>query len=238
MGPGGFPMQMVVRWLLACVVFLGVAGSACRYAPDALRFVSMNNSRASDLPAAEGWAQPMQVEGLPNLYKVSDGVYRGAQPTPEGMRALQRLGVRTVINLREPDADTAGLRGTHLAYESIPMTAFRPNDDDVVRFLQIVSDPNHGPVFVHCKRGADRTGLMCAAYRIAVQGWTKEQALDEMTRGGFGFCEGYQGLVRYIRALDIHAIMQRVMADKPAGTAPAASGSAEGIVSPVVHMVA
>jgi protein tyrosine/serine phosphatase len=193
----------------------------------------MNSTRTSDLPAADGWAQPMQVEGLPNLYQVSDGVYRGAQPTPAGMRALQELGVRTVINLREPDADTAGLRGTNLAYESIPMTAFRPNDDDVVRFLRVVSAADRGPVFVHCKRGADRTGLMCAVYRIAVQGWSKEQALDEMTRGGFGFCEGYQNLVRYIRALDVDALKQRALAPEP----PAADPSAGPIVTPVVHVV-
>jgi tyrosine-protein phosphatase SIW14 len=233
MGPDSFPIQMAVRWLLACVILLGVAGSACRYGPDVLRFTSMNNARANDHSAAEAWAQPMQVEGLPNLYKVSDGIYRGAQPTPEGMRALQQLGVRTVVNLREPDADAAGLRGTNLAYESIPMTAFRPNDDDVVRFLQIVSDPNHGPVFVHCKRGADRTGLMCAVYRVAVQGWTKEQALDEMTQGGFGFCEGYQGLVRYIRDLDVHAIRQRALLPASAAT----GRSAEPSVTPVVDVV-
>ncbi len=226
-------MQMVVRWLLACVVFLGLAGSACRYAPDVLRFTSMNNTRANELSAAAAWAQPMQVAGLPNLYKVSEGVYRGAQPTPEGMRALQGLGVRTVVNLREPDADTAGLRGTNLAYESIPMTAFHPNDDDVVRFLQVVCAPDRGPVFVHCKRGADRTGLMCAVYRIAVQGWTKEQALDEMTQGGFGFCEGYQGLVRYIRALDVDTIKQRTLSPELS----AASPSAEPVVTPVVNTV-
>jgi protein tyrosine phosphatase (PTP) superfamily phosphohydrolase (DUF442 family) len=230
---GSFSMQMLVRWLLACVVFLGVAGSACRYAPDVLRFASMNNTRTNDLPAADGWAQPMQVEGLPNLYKVSDGVYRGAQPTPEGMRALPGLGVRTVINLREPDADTDVLRGTNLAYESIPMTAFRPKDDDVVQFLRIVSDPNHKPVFVHCKRGADRTGMMCAVYRIAVQGWTKEQALDEMTRGGFGFCEGYQNLVRYIRALDIDAIKQQALSPE----SPAIGRSAPQALMPVVGTV-
>ena len=233
MNLGSFPMQMMVRWLLACVVFLGVAGSACRYAPDVLRFTSLNNARVNDHSAAEGWAQPMQVEGLPNLYKVSDGVYRGAQPTPAGMQALQKLGVQTVINLREPDADTAGLRGTNLAYESIPMTPSRPKDDDVVRFLRVVCDPERGPVFVHCKRGADRTGMMCAIYRIAVQGWSKEQALDEMTRGGFGFYEGYQGLVRYIRALDVDTLKQRALS--PA--TPAADESAGQVVTPVVHMV-
>jgi len=199
----------LVRWVLAGILFVGVAGSACRYAPDLLRFTSTNDSRVISSPAAAGWAEPMQVAGLPNLHKVSEGLYRGAQPTPAGIKELKRLGVRTIINLREPEADRAGLKGTDLGYECIPMTAFRPKDDDVVRFLRVVLDADRGPIFMHCKRGADRTGMMCAIYRIAVQGWTKEQALDEMTRGGFGFCQGYQNIVRYIRALDIEQIKLR-----------------------------
>jgi tyrosine-protein phosphatase SIW14 len=238
MDAGSFQVQMVIRWLLACVVFFGIAGSACRYGPDVLRFTSLNNVRASDHPAVVAWAQPMQVAGLPNLFQVSDDLYRGAQPTPAGMQELQKLGVRTIINLREPDADTVGLQGTNLVCECIPMTAFHPKDDDVVRFLQIVTDAQRGPVFVHCKRGADRTGMMCAIYRVAVQGWTKEQALDEMTRGGFGFCAGYQNLVRYIRDLDIDAIRQRALSPEPPATGLSESGTAEDIVPPVVRMVA
>ena len=89
------------------------------------------------------------------------------------------------------------------------MTAWRPHDDDVVRFLQIVTDESRLPAFVHCRRGADRTGMMVAIYRIAVQGWDKEQAIAEMTQGGFRFNSGWQNLVQYVRDLDIDAIRQR-----------------------------
>ena len=89
------------------------------------------------------------------------------------------------------------------------MTAWRPQDDDVVRFLQIVTDESRLPAFVHCRRGADRTGMMVAIYRIAVQGWDKEQAIAEMTQGGFRFNSGWQNLVQYVRDLDIDAIRQR-----------------------------
>ena len=99
------------------------------------------------------------------------------------------------------------------------MTAFRVKDDDVVRFLQIVGNPGHAPIFVHCQRGADRTGLMCAIYRIAVQGWTKDEAIAEMTQGGFRFNHGYQNVVNYIRDVDIDQIKQR------AGPAPALAES-------------
>ncbi len=209
MDVSSLPIQMLVRWLLAGVVFLGVIGSACRYAPDVLRFTSTNNARVLDHSDSIQWAEPLQAVGLPNLHKVSPGLYRGAQPTPAGFMELKNLGVRTVINLREPAADRAGLQGTGLAYECIPMTPFNPKDGDVVRFLQVVAQADGASVFVHCKRGADRTGLMCAIYRMAVQGWSKEQALAEMTQGGFGFNQGYQNLVRYIRALDIDRIKQQ-----------------------------
>jgi len=209
MDVSNLPIPMLVRGLLAVVIFLGVAGSACRYAPDVLRFTSQNNARVLDHENAVHWAAPLPMPGLPNLHQVSEGLYRGAQPTRAGIRELSKLGVRTIVNLRENDTDKAGLKGTSFAYERIPMTAFFPKDRDVVRFLRIVADANGAPVFLHCKRGADRTGMMAAIYRIAVQGWSKEQALAEMTRGGFGFNQGYQNLVRYIRDLDIEQLKLR-----------------------------
>jgi len=86
------------------------------------------------------------------------------------------------------------------------MKTWHPEDEEVVRFLKIVSDPNRTPAFVHCQRGADRTGTMCAIYRIAVQGWGREEAIEEMTKGGFGFYSGWQNLINYIRELDIEEI--------------------------------
>jgi protein-tyrosine phosphatase len=40
-------------------------------------------------------------------------------------------------------------------------------------------------VFVHCRYGDDRTGMMIAAYRMAVEGWTPEEARQEMEKFGF-----------------------------------------------------
>jgi protein tyrosine phosphatase (PTP) superfamily phosphohydrolase (DUF442 family) len=209
----------LIRAIAIGIFFLTVAGSACRQAPNPLLFGSTNNVRVTDNQTSIRWAEPMQVQGLPNLYKVSDDLYRGAQPTAEGLRELKKLGVRTVINLRESDGDQAKLAALGLACEHIPMTAFVVKDADVTRFLQIVGDPGNAPIFVHCQRGADRTGLMCAIYRIALQGWTKDQAIAEMTQGGFRFNHGYQNVVNYIRDLDVDQIKRR------AGLAPPLSTS-------------
>ena len=151
-------------------------------------------------------AQPVGLPGLPNLHKVSDDLYRGAQPSSEGMKQLEKLGVKTVVDLRSFHSDRDELKGTSLTYEHISMTALTPEDKDVVRFLKVATDPNRTPVFVHCKQGADRTGTMCAIYRIAVEGWSKDDAIEEMTKGGFEFHRIFQNLVKYIRRLDIDKI--------------------------------
>lgn len=163
------------------------------------------------------WAEKMQKDGLPNLHRVTDTLYRGAQPDEQGFRELRKMGVRTVVSLRSFHSDRKLIGSTRLAYEHIYMKAWHPEDEEVVRFLQIVTDPARQPVFVHCQHGADRTGTMCAIYRIAVCGWTKDEAIAEMTEGGFGFWEKWQNLVKYIRNLDIDALKRRaeIAEDKP-----------------------
>ncbi|MCL5279349.1 MAG: tyrosine-protein phosphatase [Planctomycetes bacterium] len=209
---GSFPPFVVpwlIRGLLAATIFLTVIGSACRQAPNPLLFASMNTTRATNNLACAQWAEPMQVQGLPNLYRVSDNLYRGALPTTEGLQELKELGVHTIIDLRESDGNRAKMAELGLTYEHIPMTAFHVKDDNVVQFLRIAGDSGHAPLFVHCKRGADRTGLMCAVYRIAFQGWTKDQAIAEMTQGGFRFNRGYQNVVNYIRDANIDQLKQQ-----------------------------
>jgi hypothetical protein len=46
------------------------------------------------------WAQPVKLDGAPNLHKVTDKLYRSAQPSAEGMKNLKNLGIKTIINLR------------------------------------------------------------------------------------------------------------------------------------------
>ena len=174
-------------------------------------------------PAA--WAQPVALEGVPNLHRVSKTLYRSAQPTAAGMKRLEQLGIRTVINLRAFNSDEDDLRGTRLAGEAISMTAWHPEDEDVVRFLRLVQDGKRVPVLVHCRHGADRTGTMVALYRIVVQGWTKDAALEEMVEGGYGFHTVWSNLIRYISRLDITAIKRQLNVEKPAGPSQPGPGS-------------
>jgi len=161
------------------------------------------------------WATKISLPGTPNFYKVSDDLYRGAQPDEKGFRQLEELGIKTVINLRSSHSDRDKLKGTNLNYEHIPMTAWHPENEDVKRFLEIATDANLTPVFVHCKRGADRTGMMCAIYRVAVQGWSKDEAIEEMTKGGYGFYSIWQNIIDYIRKLDIEKIRQQAGIETP-----------------------
>ena len=152
------------------------------------------------------WASPIELAEVPNLHKVSDDLYRSAQPTAQGLESLKKKGIKTIVNLRSFHSDRDEIGNTGLGYEHIYMKAWHPERKEVVRFLQIVTDPNRTPVLVHCQHGADRTGTMCALYRVAIQGWTKEEAIQEMTKGDFGFHEIWINLPKWIRDLDIESI--------------------------------
>jgi protein tyrosine phosphatase (PTP) superfamily phosphohydrolase (DUF442 family) len=153
------------------------------------------------------WAQPLQETGFPNLFKVSDTLYRSAQPTDEALRNVKNLGIVTVVNLRAFHSDRDELDPA-LGYEHIDMKTWHPEREDAVRFLAIVTDPNRTPVLLHCKHGSDRTGAMTAIYRVAVQGWTKGEAIREMTEGGYGFHKVWGNLPDWIQELDIDSIRE------------------------------
>jgi protein tyrosine phosphatase (PTP) superfamily phosphohydrolase (DUF442 family) len=204
--------------LLLSLILVGVTASA----EPPLGAVPKADSR----PAAEvgshasaqrpaNWARPLHVSGLPNLHKVSNDLYRCAQPSAEGIQNLSSLGIKTVVDLRSFHSDAGMMGDTTIHYESIPMNAWHPEEEEVVRFLHIVTDLKCVPVLVHCQHGADRTGTMCALYRIAVQGWSKEEALREMQEGGFGFHGVWQNLIRYVNGLDIKRIKQKAGIKSP-----------------------
>jgi protein tyrosine/serine phosphatase len=174
---------------------------------------TLSGDSTSITPRPSQWALPLQREGLPNLHQVTPTLYRGGQPTAAGMRQLKAMGVKTVINLRSFNSDKDELGDTGLAYEHIYMKAWHPEREDIIRFLQIVTDKDRTPVFVHCQHGADRTGLMCAIYRVAVCGWTKGEAIEEMTEGGFGHHTIWKNLIKFIEDLDIDAIKKQADID-------------------------
>lgn len=162
------------------------------------------------------WAKPLTNTSVPNLHQVSPALYRSAQPSARGMKELEAMGIRTIVNLRSFHSDRDELKSTRLRYQHLTMKAWHPEHKEAVKFLRIATDPKNTPVLVHCQHGADRTGALCAIYRVAVEDWTKEAALWEMTRGGYGFHAVWQNLPTWIEKLDVEQLR------KEAGIAPPA----------------
>lgn len=145
------------------------------------------------------WAEPMTVAGVPNLHKVTDHLYRSAQPTAEGMKNLTKLGIKTIVNLRDNHSDTDEIGELPLKTRHIEIFAGNMKDKYVEEFLAIVDDPEAVPVLVHCQHGADRTGTMCAMYRILRQGWTPDEAIDELKDGGYGYHPIWTNIPKFIQ---------------------------------------
>lgn len=123
-------------------------------------------------PAADkrAWAEPVEKTGLENFHRVSRDLYRGAQPTREGMRQLAAMGIKTVVNLRSVHSDTDEIGDLPLGREHIPTTLWRVTEDDVVRFLRIATDPARLPCWSTARRAptararcAPRTASSCRA---------------------------------------------------------------------------
>ncbi|MBK7642044.1 MAG: tyrosine-protein phosphatase [Planctomycetes bacterium] len=207
-------MKLAARALLvlplACSAF---GANACAPRARALQATEASAAvpqahTAHSAPVSRAWAEALERPGLPNLHRVSPLLYRGAQPTGDGFHELARLGVKSVISLRAFHADQIPI-DAGLKYERISFKSWHPEDEDVVRFLRLASDPARQPVFVHCQWGSDRTGMMSAIARIVFEGWTKEEAIAEMTQGDFGFHPLWKNLVQYLRDVDLERLARK-----------------------------
>jgi protein tyrosine phosphatase (PTP) superfamily phosphohydrolase (DUF442 family) len=150
---------------------------------------------------ARGAADPA-VRGIPNFHQVNGTIYRGGQPTAQGWAGLERLGVKTVIDLRRHEehsiqAEQQEVEAARMHYVNVPMSGIvAPTDDTIFKVLALLQSSGAGPVFVHCRLGVDRTGAVIACYRIAHDGWGNQKALDEAKAYGMHWFEF--GLKNYI----------------------------------------
>ncbi len=131
---------------------------------------------------------------------MSTGLWRSAQPTAAGFAELKRRGVKTIVNLRSVHSDRELLTGTGLQYVEIPCQAWHPEQADVLKFLKIVADPRNQPVLLHCQHGADRTGLMIAAYRMVEDHWTAAEAIKELPN--FHFHPMFGDVIEFLKKFD------------------------------------
>jgi len=180
---------MIKRWILACAAMvLGV-----------YVYGQSLHAEKIDIPGT----------GLTNLYRIDEGVYRSEQPSATDFAALERYGIREVLNLRNYHSDDDEAAGTSLILHRLRTKAGKISEEDLLEALRIIKN-RKGPILIHCWHGSDRTGAVIAMYRIVFQGATKADAIRELTEGGFGYHKIYSNIPRTIEQADIARIKQEL----------------------------
>ncbi len=157
-------------------------------------------------------AWSIAVYGQPNFHRVDEGVYRSGQPTAADFRALEANGFREILNLRNFHSDDDEAAGTSLTLHRLKMRAGALSEAQLIEALRVIQN-RQGPILVHCWHGSDRTGAIVALYRIIFQGVSKEEAIREMTEGGYGFHKIYSNIPETIRRADIERIKAELARD-------------------------
>jgi tyrosine-protein phosphatase SIW14 len=124
-----------------------------------------------------------------NFGQIDPSYYRGAQPKEHDYADLAAIGIKTVIDLQKDgeEDEPALVQRAGMKYVRIPMTTHEaPSPDNLAMFLSVVRDATNQPVYVHCREGRHRTGVMTAVYRMTTNRWTADQAFDEMKHYKFG----------------------------------------------------
>jgi protein tyrosine/serine phosphatase len=137
------------------------------------------------------FAEKVSITGIPNLGKISEHLYRGAQPDISNLAELKKLGITTIVDLRSEsfrtrDLERARAESLGLHFVSIPVASFsNPTSAQLAQFFSLLRQTPPENIFIHCHFGEDRTGVFIAAYRIAFEKWSADQALSEMNAYGF-----------------------------------------------------
>jgi tyrosine-protein phosphatase SIW14 len=137
-------------------------------------------------PAVREIGRRLKEKGVPNFGQVTPTLYRGGLLKAQGIKALKRLGINVVVDTHANDeSEEKDVQKLGMKYVAIPWHCPWPHDEVFAKFLKVVHDNKGKKIFVHCRLGDDRTGMMVAAYRMAEEGWTADEAMNEMRSFGF-----------------------------------------------------
>lgn len=156
------------------------------------------------------WANKITNTSLTNLYKIDEDIFRCEQPDEKSFKELEKLGIKSVLNLRNKHSDSLFLQDSPLQCFKVNMEAKDITDDEMILALKALKDAPK-PIVVHCKHGADRTGVVIAMYRVIFQDWTKEKAIGELKYGGFGFHEAFANIPLYIQQTNVAEMKKMVL---------------------------
>lgn len=137
-------------------------------------------------PKARAIGRKLNEKGVPNFGEVTPTLYRGGLLNGTGLKALKKVGVNVIIDVHANDKhEKEEVESLGMKYVAIPWHCPWPHDEVFAKFLNVVHENKGKILFVHCRLGDDRTGMMVAAYRIAEEGWTADEAMNEMRSFGF-----------------------------------------------------
>lgn len=169
----------------------------------ALSLTSCRNA-AQETPAPSDAAARLTLDGVENFARIDGVLYRGAQPEDYAYNELRNAGIAVVVDFRhEPDeiaSEKIAVEANGMQFVSLPWTSRQgPIRSEILEFLNLVKRDSGKKIFVHCARGADRTGLMVALYRITFDRWSADEAVEEMKSFRYhSFL--LPNLARYVRA--------------------------------------
>jgi tyrosine-protein phosphatase SIW14 len=142
------------------------------------------------------------LPGLGNVGRVAPGLYRGEQPGPGGYATLKQLGVKTVIDLRTSESEKAQVEAAGMKAIAVPIEMTRKGlKEKVDQVVALMADPANQPVYVHCRHGQDRTGIVVAAYRMTLDNWSLKDVEAEMQ--SFGFNDVWVNFKKFIRSYKV-----------------------------------
>ncbi len=150
-----------------------------------------------------------------NFHIVREGVlYRSGQLSIAGLESVVHdHGIKTVVSLRSgalpgdlpPDfAEETYCAKQNIRYFRLPQKDWEgpdgtaPNEVNVLKFCEIMSDPTNYPVLVHCLAGKHRTGALCAIFRMEHDHWSNQQAIDELSLYGYDNVTDHHDVLGYL----------------------------------------
>jgi hypothetical protein len=140
---------------------------------------------AKSCAAQHTMGQHLKEKGIPNFGQATPTLYRGGQPSAEGFETLARMGIAIVVDTGRSKRDQTLIKKLGMTYVSLPWYCPFPKDKVFAQFIKITRENPDKKIFVHCRLGDDRTGMMIAAYRMGQQGWTAKEAKQEMHEFGY-----------------------------------------------------
>jgi protein tyrosine/serine phosphatase len=194
----------MVKWFVGIlfVVGVGVALALLPSSPDAVSSATVPSTKTVQLPKPSADYRVYQVKGLHKfVVTLSPILYRGGLiETVEGMEALQKRGIKTIVSIVPSDQERAMAKQFGIRLVELPFPNEKLPFEVIDRFKEVLAQ--NEPIYLHCHGGTHRAGVLGLYYRLW-SGWSYERALKEFVALG-GFPQKDFALLESVKEYEVH----------------------------------